>query len=418
MRLSFTSPGSRRARRDRGAVLIEAAIAIPLLLLVILGAFEAGMAWDAKSGTTNGLRSGLLRAASIGDKPETDLRILQSIVGEVGPDNVSQLDWVVVFDASANSGDHALTVNQCVAAIAGGGLDGAGGNARCVVYNPTTLTAVAESTLTPASFDNGGNGDAAGYTCDTASNILDANFCAPSRSVNGDIQIGVALQYKHDWTTGILPFDPPLMREIGVSSTFVQDGIEIVGTHNYVPQNQTVYDSGSFDGPLNSPNVNWTGLDDSAISETPAGDNFLGPFDKNDVESVTLLNLPPHSEVCITFDFYAIGSWDGLRPDHGDDAFMVDIDTSDGVEEFKDRFDWTKDTSQNGLVATGQDLGYEGTSSGEYLSNPNWGDNVYEITVCAPHSGDSVEIDFSTTLSSALNDEGWGIGNMVVSTNP
>jgi len=228
MRHRFTSrQATSRRHRDRGAVLVEAALAIPLLLLVILGSIEAGMAWDAKSGTTNALRSGVLRGASIGDRPETDLRILQSVIGEVGADDVAQLEWVIVFDGSSNGGNHTQTVNECAAAISAGGIGGGGGSSRCVVYPPSVLQQVADSTLTLASFDSGGSPtDSTGYLCDDGAGIIDSNYCAPSRTFGGvDAQVGIALQFSHEWTTGIFPFDAPTMREIGVSSTFVNDGV-------------------------------------------------------------------------------------------------------------------------------------------------------------------------------------------------
>ena len=221
MRHRFTSrQATSRRHRDRGAVLVEAALAIPLLLLVILGSIEAGMAWDAKSGTTNALRSGVLRGASIGDRPETDLRILQSVIGEVGADDVAQLEWVIVFDGSSNGGNHTQTVNECAAAISAGGIGGGGGSSRCVVYPPSVLQQVADSTLTLASFDSGGSPtDSTGYLCDDGAGIIDSNYCAPSRTFGGvDAQVGIALQFSHEWTTGIFPFDAPTMREIGVLS--------------------------------------------------------------------------------------------------------------------------------------------------------------------------------------------------------
>ena len=54
-----------RLKHDRGAVLVEAALCIPLLIVVIFGAVEAGLAWEAKSATVSGVRTGTLRASSL-----------------------------------------------------------------------------------------------------------------------------------------------------------------------------------------------------------------------------------------------------------------------------------------------------------------------------------------------------------------
>jgi len=238
------SAQDKRNERDRGAVLVEAAIAIPLLLLVILGALEFGIGWQAKSATTNGLRSGLLRAASLADDPNTDLRVLQSIIGEVGADNAENLLYVTIFNADSINGDVDTIVDNCglagglpeVLGAAGFPADGgSGGFPHCVTYGPGAIqelaaTANADDFLA-ANFDFGpaATNTATAYTC--AAGLLDsAGFCAPGRAVNGDIQIGVAFEYQHDWLTGILPFAPPTFREVQTSSTFVADGSNIGGS--------------------------------------------------------------------------------------------------------------------------------------------------------------------------------------------
>jgi Flp pilus assembly protein TadG len=48
----------RRAKSERGAALIEAAITIPLLLLISVGIFEFGRAWQTWQVLTNAAREG------------------------------------------------------------------------------------------------------------------------------------------------------------------------------------------------------------------------------------------------------------------------------------------------------------------------------------------------------------------------
>lgn len=48
----------RRARGDRGAVLVEAAIAFPVIMLIILGTIEAGFYFSSQSTTTTSTRDG------------------------------------------------------------------------------------------------------------------------------------------------------------------------------------------------------------------------------------------------------------------------------------------------------------------------------------------------------------------------
>lgn len=217
----MSAPRRREAmtgrRRERGAVLVEAAIAIPLLLMLIFGAIEAGMAWEAKSSSTAGLRTGLLRAASLADRPETDLRILQSVVGEIGGDNVANINYVVVFDASGP--DPAATVAACAAAAAGGGMSG-----TCNTYTTGDLGEVVAGNWTAGpggNFDDGSNGGTGSYTCDTSK--VDSNWCAPSRIINGPAEVGVAISYDHTWFTGVLPGDGVTFTDFAVSTTLVKD---------------------------------------------------------------------------------------------------------------------------------------------------------------------------------------------------
>jgi hypothetical protein len=207
----------RRHDRERGAVLVEAAIAIPLLLILIFGAVEAGMAWEAKSSSTAGLRTGLLRAASLADRPETDLRILQSVVGEIGPDNVNNINHIIVFDASGI--DPVATVATCAASAAGGGVAGV-----CNTYDTADLNEVVLGNWTSGvggNFDDGSNLAGTVYTCDITK--VDANWCAPSRILTGAAEVGIAVSYDHTWFTGVLPGNGVTFTDFAVSTTLVKD---------------------------------------------------------------------------------------------------------------------------------------------------------------------------------------------------
>jgi hypothetical protein len=391
--ISMLSTLKRRWSNERGAVLVEAALAVPILMFVILGAVEAGMAWDAKSATTSGVRTGLLRAASIGDQPETDLRILNSIVGEIGADNVANLEWVVVFDAT--NPNHAATIESCRLAEAGGGIAG-----TCNTYGSGTQFAdVVAGTITEANFDDGGNVVGAGYTCDTSK--IDANWCAPSRLVGGDVHIGVAIKYQHDWFTGIFPGDGVNFEDYSTSSTFIGEGSNISATTQIAPPGNITYDSGSFGGPLNVGDVTWTGASDSDIISAPADASrkFLGRFGGTDSVSLRIDNLTAHTTICVSFDLYLISSWDS-DTSYGPDIFGVQVD---GTTQYEEGFD-----QGNGAPGETESdtLGY---GSGE------WGDSVIPVRVCdSSHSASSVTFNFFGNLTESLDNESWGIDNVVV----
>ena len=399
MTFTMFSTLKRRWKNERGAVLVEAALAVPILMFVILGAVEAGMAWEAKSATTSGVRTGLLRAASIGDKPETDLRILQSIIGEVGADNVDNLEWVVVFDASG--ANDAATIETCRLAEAGGGVAG-----LCNTYGSGTQFAdVVAGTITLAShFDDGGNVISGGYTCDSTK--IDSNWCAPGRLVNGDVEIGLALKYQHAWFTGIFPGDGVDFEDYATSSTFIGEGSDISASTPLTPTGPTVYDSGSFDGPLNVGDATWTGATDSDIISAPeptdGSRKFLGQFGTNDSIDLTINNLAAHSMVCVSFDLYIIGSWD-FGDSWGPDTFGVDVDGTNQYQEGFDQGDGPTGETESDTLGYGTD---------------GWGDSVVPITVCdTSHSASSVTFTFFSDLTESLGNESWGIDNVVVTAS-
>jgi len=214
-------------------VLVEAAIAIPLLIFLIFGGIELGSAFEARSAATSGVRTGLLRSASLGNRPEADLRTLQSIVGEIGTENVDGISWIVIFNADTPDIDD--RISQCAANA--GAAGGRGLDLLCSAYDTADLQAIANGTLTMGDYDSGSNGDDTSYTCDPAK--IDVRFCAGARLTSGAINIGVAVEYNHEWTTGILPSDGLTYTEFAVSSMLTDGPADVMGSHGGVPTGPT-----------------------------------------------------------------------------------------------------------------------------------------------------------------------------------
>lgn len=85
-----TSTGSGRQRSERGAALVEAAFAIPVLLLILLGTMEFGLAFASGSVTTGSSRSGARLAATsyapAGSVQTAQLNAADSIAAAVSAD--------------------------------------------------------------------------------------------------------------------------------------------------------------------------------------------------------------------------------------------------------------------------------------------------------------------------------------------
>lgn len=389
-----------RIKHERGAVLVEAAICIPLLLVVILGAVEAGTAWEAKSSTVSGVRTGVLRASTIGDRPETDMRIIQSVVGEIGAENVAGLDWIMVFEAE---GDSEAKYNTC---LGGSDVSPAGGTG-CVVYNNGFITNVANATdavtFQETNFDTGIGGTfdpitgaTLTYTCDTTK--VDRNWCAGQRTVGGDTQIGVAIRYNHEWMTGIFPVDAPVFQEYVISSTFADGGSDITPSAPVATpfRSGTIIDT-DFGAGFDS--TGFGGTDAINTVTSPNGEEFLGRY-STDTITLTLDDLPEGYEVCVSFDLYIVGTWDNGSDDRwGPDTFQATID---GVG----------DAPATYSRPSTDDLGYGNSGTiPMYVCSivPTGGEvTVSFIGEMIEHRSPEMDID----------NESWGIDNLIVTTAP
>lgn len=91
----------RRARRDRGAVLVEAAIVMPLLFSLVFGILEIGSALKSYSGAANAVRAGGRMASVAGNNADADLAIMERIAGEASGIPDGEIEYIVIWHASA-----------------------------------------------------------------------------------------------------------------------------------------------------------------------------------------------------------------------------------------------------------------------------------------------------------------------------
>ena len=74
--------GARRRRGERGAVLVEAAIVLPILFMMIFGIMEIGSALKSYSGASNAVRAGGRMASVAGNDVDADRAILERMATE------------------------------------------------------------------------------------------------------------------------------------------------------------------------------------------------------------------------------------------------------------------------------------------------------------------------------------------------
>jgi TadE-like protein len=179
-----TTLHARRRSGERGAVLVEMAIVVPLLALFVLGIVECGFAWRANVTLTNAARAGARVGSSSGNERLADYNILQAVRSGLSDFDTSRIDRIVVFKATSPDGGVPSTCRE------GSSVSGV-----CNVYSAADLT------LGPSSFGEGTT---------TCTGSPDASWCPTSREVRqgaGPDYVGVYLQVRHALVTSLLPLD-------------------------------------------------------------------------------------------------------------------------------------------------------------------------------------------------------------------
>lgn len=93
-----------RRRGESGAIFVEFALIVPILMLLSMGIVEYGLAWkwatDANAAVRDAGRSGATNQAFL----TTDKTILLSIGAALSPEQIDAIERIVVFRAGALSG--------------------------------------------------------------------------------------------------------------------------------------------------------------------------------------------------------------------------------------------------------------------------------------------------------------------------
>jgi hypothetical protein len=167
----------RRRGSERGAVLVEAALVIPILVMLVVGIAEFGFAFRDRLTLQTATRTGARVGSSLGNTAQADYNILQGIRSALGSIPTSKVDRIIVYKST--------TANGAVPAVCLAGTSVAG---SCNVYAPSALSAASSS-----------------FGCGTGA--LDVMWCPTTRVVDqaaGLEYLGVFVQIRHDFTSGFL----------------------------------------------------------------------------------------------------------------------------------------------------------------------------------------------------------------------
>ena len=171
---------------ERGVVLVEMALVAPLLILLVLGIMEFGLAFRNRLTVSNGTQSAGRVAAALGNQEDSDMAVLQAVEQSLGilPGSGGGIIKHVQIWKSNGSGSPA---SSCGAVGAGGA------NCNWYAYNPSL-----PCNWNPCPDPNNGSPPTYG-----------GGFAPAGRDVTLDSDgldtVGITVLFAHDWITGVLP---------------------------------------------------------------------------------------------------------------------------------------------------------------------------------------------------------------------
>lgn len=191
--------GRLSTERQSGAALVEMAIALPLLVLLVFGILEFGLAFQDRLTVSNGTQSAGRVAAALGNAEDADIATLQAVersLGLLAGSGEGIIKHVQIWRSDGNGNP----ASPCVAATAGGP------NCNWYLYKPLTLCRW-EPCPDPA---------VSGYSYGGGFSPLGRDVTLNDTGPNPGLDsVGVTVLFSHDWITGVLPMPDVVCTAIG-----------------------------------------------------------------------------------------------------------------------------------------------------------------------------------------------------------
>ncbi|MEO5838719.1 MAG: TadE family protein, partial [Acidimicrobiales bacterium] len=184
---SLGQPPSDRgtaSRRESAAIMVEVVIVFPVLIVVMMGSLEFGMAWRDSTTVATALRTSARTVASHGNDGTADYYALQALKAGLSGIPTAAIGRIVVYNASSFTAPDLL----CLSMTAPGGQTG---TRACNVYTSASLA------LASTSFSSSATG-----ACPAAA--VDRYFCPLTRDVVQSTvadDVGIYIQVRHDFVT-------------------------------------------------------------------------------------------------------------------------------------------------------------------------------------------------------------------------
>jgi Flp pilus assembly protein TadG len=180
----FTPGHKRPSRRERAAIMVEAVIVFQILIVVMMGSLEFGMAWRDSTTVSTALRVSARTVATQGNEGAADYYALQALKAGLSGIPTAAIGRIVVYNASTNTAPDPL----CLSMTAPGGQTG---SRACNVYTSASLALASTSFSTSA-------------TGSCPATAVDRYYCPLTRDVvqaTVTDYVGVYIQVRHDFVT-------------------------------------------------------------------------------------------------------------------------------------------------------------------------------------------------------------------------
>lgn len=169
----------RRKSSERGAVLVELTLVVPILMTIVLGMFEIGMMWSSSQNVVQGSRSGARTVSQLGTNAYADQEALRAVLSTFG-NEVDQVRRVSIYLYDDTEPDGVPAT-----------CDTPPGGSGCNTYVPADFLEVTNATYFAQSDSLCGSGQSAAW-CPTVR----------SDSQTTATLVGVEVEYAHQPVSG------------------------------------------------------------------------------------------------------------------------------------------------------------------------------------------------------------------------
>lgn len=138
---------SRHGHRARGAAVLEMVLVAPLLILLLFGIAEFGLAWTSGNRLEGAVSTAARVGSSQGSRTDADRAILMSLRAAMPDDLLANVTRVVIFSSNREGEMAEGCLDNTPGVGVGDGTPGAQTSAdRCNTYSGNTLRTVTSTT--------------------------------------------------------------------------------------------------------------------------------------------------------------------------------------------------------------------------------------------------------------------------------